>query len=65
MVKLNGGLGTTMGLNKAKSLIEVKDGLTFLDIAVKQIQVFILEFLLKFSKIRPSTKNTVQKFPCT
>lgn len=40
MVKLNGGLGTTMGLNKAKSLIEVKDGLTFLDIAVKQIQVF-------------------------
>ncbi|PAV76382.1 hypothetical protein WR25_26053 [Diploscapter pachys] len=40
VVKLNGGLGTTMGLNKAKSLIEVKDGLTFLDIAVKQIQAF-------------------------
>jgi UTP--glucose-1-phosphate uridylyltransferase len=37
IVKLNGGLGTSMGMTKAKSLIEVKDGLTFLDITVKQV----------------------------
>jgi len=37
IVKLNGGLGTSMGLSKAKSLIEVKDGLNFLDIIARQI----------------------------
>jgi UDP-N-acetylglucosamine pyrophosphorylase len=37
VVKLNGGLGTSMGLERAKSLLEVKNGLTFLDFIVKQI----------------------------
>jgi UTP--glucose-1-phosphate uridylyltransferase len=37
MLKLNGGLGTTMGMTKAKSLLEVKDGLSFLDIIVRQV----------------------------
>lgn len=37
VVKLNGGLGTSMGLTIAKSLLPAKDGLTFLDIAVRQI----------------------------
>ena len=37
IIKLNGGLGTSMGLSKAKSLIEVKDGLNFLDIIARQI----------------------------
>src|SRR5512143_2938391 len=32
VVKLNGGLGTTMGMTRAKSLLVAKDGLTFLDI---------------------------------
>ncbi len=36
MIKLNGGLGTSMGLEKAKSLLVVKDGLTFLDIIARQ-----------------------------
>ena len=36
ILKLNGGLGSTMGLDGAKSLLEVKDGLTFLDIIVRQ-----------------------------
>ncbi len=35
MIKLNGGLGTSMGLRKAKSLLPVKDGLTFLDIIAR------------------------------
>jgi UTP--glucose-1-phosphate uridylyltransferase len=37
VVKLNGGLGTSMGMTKAKSLIEAKDGLTFLDVVVGQV----------------------------
>lgn len=38
MIKLNGGLGTSMGLTKAKSLLTVKSGLTFLDIIAKQTE---------------------------
>jgi len=37
VIKLNGGLGTSMGMTKAKSLIEAKEGLTFLDIIVGQV----------------------------
>ena len=37
IVKLNGGLGTSMGMTHAKSLVEVKDGLTFLDIIAHQV----------------------------
>ena len=37
MLKLNGGLGTGMGLEKAKSLLKAKDGLSFLEIIVKQV----------------------------
>ncbi len=36
VVKLNGGLGTGMGLERAKSLLRVRDDLTFLDIIVRQ-----------------------------
>ena len=36
VIKLNGGLGTSMGMTGPKSLLEVKDGLTFLDITVRQ-----------------------------
>ncbi|CAM6031288.1 unnamed protein product, partial [Sphagnum compactum] len=38
IVKLNGGLGTTMGCVGPKSAIEVRDNMTFLDLAVRQIQ---------------------------
>jgi len=37
VIKLNGGLGTSMGMTGAKSLLEVKDGLTFLDIIARQV----------------------------
>jgi len=36
MIVLNGGLGTSMGLTCAKSLLEVKDGKSFLDIILAQ-----------------------------
>eukprot|EP00884_Botryococcus_braunii_P016951 jgi/Botrbrau1/393/Bobra.110_2s0048.1 len=38
VLKLNGGLGTSMGLEKAKSLLLVKDGKTFLDLIAEQIK---------------------------
>ena len=37
MLKLNGGLGTSMGMTRAKSLLEIKDGLSFLDVIVRQV----------------------------
>lgn len=37
ILKLNGGLGTTMNCKKAKSLMEVKNGYNFLDIFINQI----------------------------
>ena len=37
VLKLNGGLGTSMGMTKAKSLIEVKRGVSFLDVIVRQV----------------------------
>lgn len=39
IVKLNGGLGTSMGLSKAKSLIEIRKGKTFFDVILEQLQV--------------------------
>ena len=37
VLKLNGGLGTSMGMTQAKSLIEVKDGHSFLDVIACQV----------------------------
>ena len=37
VLKLNGGLGTSMGLDAPKSLLRVKEGLTFLDVIVRQV----------------------------
>jgi UTP--glucose-1-phosphate uridylyltransferase len=37
VIKLNGGLGTSMGMTRAKSLIEAKDGLSFLDVIARQV----------------------------
>lgn len=37
VIKLNGGLGTGMGLQGPKSLLEVREGVNFLDLMVRQI----------------------------
>ena len=37
VIKLNGGLGTSMGMDRAKSLLCVRRGLSFLDIIARQI----------------------------
>ncbi|HEX6460644.1 MAG TPA: UTP--glucose-1-phosphate uridylyltransferase [Thermoleophilaceae bacterium] len=37
VIRLNGGLGTSMGMTGPKALLEVKDGLTFLDVIARQV----------------------------
>ncbi|AKT52443.1 UTP--glucose-1-phosphate uridylyltransferase [Arsenicicoccus sp. oral taxon 190] len=37
IIKLNGGLGTSMGMARAKSLLPVREGKSFLDIVVQQV----------------------------
>ena len=41
VLKLNGGLGTSMGCVGPKSLISVRNDATFLDLTVQQIEVHI------------------------
>eukprot|EP01006_Ploeotia_vitrea_P047741 TRINITY_DN67156_c8_g4_i1.p1 TRINITY_DN67156_c8_g4~~TRINITY_DN67156_c8_g4_i1.p1 ORF type:complete len:522 (-),score=96.45 TRINITY_DN67156_c8_g4_i1:1940-3298(-) len=69
VLKLNGGLGTGMGLEKAKSLLEIKDGMTFLDIIAKQIlhlrlkYNFPLDFMLMNSfSTSDDTKEFLSKY---
>jgi len=44
ILKLNGGLGTGMGLDKAKSLLTVTEGNSFLDLIAKQVASMKKEF---------------------
>ena len=37
VIKLNGGLGTSMGMDRAKSLLCVRRGLSFLDVIARQV----------------------------
>jgi len=37
VIKLNGGLGTSMGMRRAKSLLPAKNGMSFLDITARQM----------------------------
>lgn len=46
IIKLNGGLGTSMGLSEAKSLLKVKNELTFLDIIAKQSEISKIPLVL-------------------
>jgi UTP--glucose-1-phosphate uridylyltransferase len=48
VVKLNGGLGTTMGCQGPKSVISVRNDLTFLDLTIQQLEVKIV-FYVKFN----------------
>lgn len=59
VVKLNGGLGTRMGLVSPKSMIEVRGDLTFLDIAVQQVEVQTLAGLVFSSPSSSSLLFTI------
>jgi UTP--glucose-1-phosphate uridylyltransferase len=38
VLKLNGGLGTSMGMTRAKSLLEAREGASFLELIVRQVR---------------------------
>ena len=44
VIKLNGGLGTSMGMDRAKSLLPVRDGLSFLDVIARQVLALRAEY---------------------
>lgn len=56
--KLNGGLGTSMGLDKAKSLLTVKDDNTFLDLTAKQIISMREKFQMPIEFLLMNSFNT-------
>ncbi|KAG2228258.1 hypothetical protein INT45_011050 [Circinella minor] len=69
VLKLNGGLGTTMGCVGPKSAIEVRDGMTFLDVSVRQIEylnktygVDVPFILMNSFNTDDETKRIVRKY---
>lgn len=58
VIKLNGGLGTSMGLNKAKSLLPVKGEMTFLDILANQILTLRDKYKSRIPLIFMNSYNT-------
>lgn len=70
IIKLNGGLGTTMGLKDAKSLIPVKNSLTFLDITALQTLSLHEKYAIKVPLIlmnsfrtEESANELIRKYP--
>ena len=71
VVKLNGGLGTGMGLDRAKSLIQVKGQDTFLDFIAKQILHLRIQsgapklafYLMDSFSTQADTLAHLQKYP--
>ncbi|KAI9090866.1 UTP--glucose-1-phosphate uridylyltransferase family [Phlyctochytrium arcticum] len=69
VLKLNGGLGTTMGCVGPKSAIEVREGMTFLDLTVRQIEFLNREnnvnvplVLMNSFNTDEETKRIIQKY---
>lgn len=72
LIKLNGGLGTGMGLEKAKSLLPVRGGDTFLDLIARQIlrmrdqtgsEVPLFMLMNSFSTSDDSAAHLATRFP--
>lgn len=70
IIKLNGGLGTTMGLDGPKCMLPVKDNLSFFDIVVKQVHTLnkknnhrIPLILMNSFNTHTATLQVLQKYP--
>jgi UTP--glucose-1-phosphate uridylyltransferase len=70
VIKLNGGLGTGMGLERAKSLLEVRQGLSFLDLIVRQVQALrqrtgarIPLLLMNSFRTAADTAEVLERYP--
>ncbi|MDR0304498.1 MAG: UTP--glucose-1-phosphate uridylyltransferase [Chitinispirillales bacterium] len=65
IIKLNGGLGTSMGMDFPKSFVEVREKKRFIDIALLQQRFFEKETKSKYPLIfmnSLSTKKTTEEF---
>ncbi|KAJ5109693.1 UTP--glucose-1-phosphate uridylyltransferase [Penicillium argentinense] len=60
VVKLNGGLGTSMGCVGPKSVIEVREGMSFLDLSVRQIEHLNRTFNVNVPFVLMNSFNTDQ-----
>eukprot|EP01027_Heterolobosea_sp_BB2_P022453 GEZU01033063.1.p1 GENE.GEZU01033063.1~~GEZU01033063.1.p1 ORF type:complete len:411 (+),score=172.74 GEZU01033063.1:302-1534(+) len=58
VLKLNGGLGTTMGCKGPKSVIEVREDSTFLDLTVRQIEWLNDEYQVNIPLVLMNSFNT-------
>ena len=58
LIKLNGGLGTSMGMAKAKSLLPVREGKTFLDLIVAQVLAARAEYGVRLPLLLMNSFNT-------
>lgn len=70
VLKLNGGLGTSMGMDGPKSLLPVKGDLTFLDIIVRQVLALRRRFDLPLPLVlmnsfytRTATLHALEAYP--
>ena len=70
VVKLNGGLGTSMGLTGPKSLLEVKPGHSFLDVIAQQVLSLRAKsgsrlplLLMNSSSTRPASLAALARYP--
>ena len=64
LIKLNGGLGTSMGLSRAKSLIKIKGDETFLDVIAKQsIKASVPLVLMNSFATHADTMEHLKKYP--
>ncbi|OQS04893.1 phosphoglucomutase [Thraustotheca clavata] len=70
VLKLNGGLGTSMGLDKVKSLLNIKGTDTFLDMTAKQIMEMRKKYnsnvrfiLMNSFSTSTDTLDYLQKYP--
>lgn len=64
IIKLNGGLGTSMGMTGPKSLVEVKPGLTFLDLIARQATTSSVPLLLMNSfRTRDESLAVLARYP--
>lgn len=70
VIKLNGGLGTSMGLSAAKSLLPVRPGVSFLDLIARQVLLARERFgaslplvLMNSYRTRDDSLAELAKFP--
>ena len=58
VIKLNGGLGTSMGCQGPKSTITVRDDLTFLDLIIRQLENINLAYDANVPLVLMNSFNT-------